>query len=77
MSAMQGIFCFNDVAARWHDLAERRLLYYRELYRSGRWTIYYTEENFAVRMRDVIKAADVWRQLAARPRVDDEVRPAA
>jgi len=77
MSAMPGIVCFNDVAGRWHALAERRLLYYRELYHTGRWKIYYTEESFAVRMRDVIKAADVWRDLAARPKVDDELRPAA
>jgi uncharacterized repeat protein (TIGR03809 family) len=77
MSAMQGIFNFNEVAGRWHDLAERRLLYYRDLYHSGRWKIYYSEESFAVRMRDVIKAADAWRELAARSRSGDQVRPAA
>jgi uncharacterized repeat protein (TIGR03809 family) len=77
MSAMQGTISFSDVAGRWHDLAERRLLYYRELYHSGRWKIYYNEERFALRMRDVIKAADTWRKLAARPRFGDDLRPAA
>ena len=34
------------IARKWHDLAEQRLDYYTELYRSGRWKHYYTEERF-------------------------------
>lgn len=73
----------QDVARRWHDLAERRLAYFIELYRSGRWKHYYTRESFAMRMHDVIKAARVWDELAGPARAqqaaaqDDVLRPAA
>lgn len=76
----------TEIAQKWHDLAQRRLDYYTELYRSGRWRHYYTQEAFAVRMLDVIAAAKKWRDLAGlskpeRPektsRRDDKLRPAA
>ena len=74
------------IARKWHDLAEQRLDYYTELYRSGRWKHYYTEERFAVRMLEVIEAAKRWCDLAGRQRSektetapfqDDKMRPAA
>jgi hypothetical protein len=53
------------IARKWHALAQRRLLYYSELYRSGRWTHYYaSREQFAHHMLDVIKAAKIWAKLA-------------
>ena len=72
----------QELARQWHDLAARRLAYYNELYRSGRWKHYYrTQEQFAVRMLDVIKAAKTFAKLAgesstpaARP---DDLRSAA
>jgi uncharacterized repeat protein (TIGR03809 family) len=76
----------QPIARKWHDLAERRLRYYTELYRSGRWTHYFTEERFAQRMLEVIDAAKRWRMLAGRqsaersegaPLRDDKMRPAA
>lgn len=81
----------DQIALKWHDLAQRRLDYYTELYRSGRWRHYYTQERFAMRMLDVINAARTWRALAGlaheapldrssaeRPaRRADEMRPAA
>ena len=63
---------FTKIALKWHDLAERRLDYYTELYRSGRYKHYYTQERFALRMLEVIEAAKVWRALAGLPR---EKRP--
>lgn len=55
----------QQVARRWLDLAERRLAYYDELYRSGRWRHYFdTEEQFAVRMLDVIRAAKNFARIA-------------
>jgi uncharacterized repeat protein (TIGR03809 family) len=56
----------DEISRKWRSLADRRLVYFSELYRSGRWKHYYTEESFAARMRDVIKAARVWRDLAER-----------
>jgi uncharacterized repeat protein (TIGR03809 family) len=54
-------------ARQWQDLAERRLAYFIELYRSGRWRHYYSEEKFALRMRDVIANTERWRELASAP----------
>jgi uncharacterized repeat protein (TIGR03809 family) len=58
---------YGDVAQKWRELAERRRAHFVELYRSGRWKHYYTEEQFLERMREVIYAADTWAQLAQRP----------
>ncbi|MGZ8303720.1 MAG: hypothetical protein ACXW2U_14200, partial [Telluria sp.] len=66
MTAMQGGARFEVIARQWHDLAERRLAHYSELYRSGRWVRYYSKEHFALRMLEVIKAAKIWRDLASR-----------
>jgi hypothetical protein len=65
---MQSGFRVDEIAHQWHDLAERRLAYYRELYRSGRWKHYYrTRELFAERMFDVIKSAKAFRKLTGKP----------
>jgi len=82
MPAMQGGSRLKVTARHWHDLAERRLVYYIDLYRSGRWVHYYSQEQFALRMLDVIKAAKIFRDLAGRswslaPARDDDLRPAA
>jgi hypothetical protein len=72
----------RDIARRWHALAERRLASYDELYRSGRWKHYYaTQEEFATRMLDVIKAAKAYQKIVgdpgpAAPRAEP-LRPAA
>lgn len=58
----------EQIACQWHDLAERRLAAYIDLYRSGRWTHYYrNQEEFAARMLEVIKVAKAFRELAGRP----------
>jgi uncharacterized repeat protein (TIGR03809 family) len=87
MQALPGRPGFDQITKKWHDLAERRLAHYTELYRSGRWQHYYTQELFATRMLDVINVAKKWRALAAgsqnagqaeqTPRRDDKMRPAA
>ena len=71
---------FERVTRRWLELAERRLAYYEDLYRSGRWRHYLpTQEHFAIRMLDVIKAAKAFRQAAdaSAPQRDNGLRPAA
>jgi hypothetical protein len=82
MPAVQCGDRFDEIARKWHDLAMRRLRYFAELYYSGRWTHYYTQEQFSVRMLDVIRAAKAWSDLAGRPQADlavarDDMRPAA
>lgn len=83
MQTLHGGSRLQEIARKWHDLAERRLDYFTDLYRSGRWRHYYTQENFAVRMLDVIKAARTWAEIAGQPsrerppRRDDDMRSAA
>ena len=83
MQTLDGGSRLQEIARKWHDLAERRLDYFTELYRSGRWRHYYTQELFAARMLDVIKATRTWAELAGRPRPerpprhDDDMRSAA
>lgn len=48
------------------DLAHRRLAYYSELSRSGRWKLYFTEREFIERLRDVIAVTNAWNELAGR-----------
>jgi uncharacterized repeat protein (TIGR03809 family) len=54
------------VAQKWRALAERRRAHFVELYRSGRWQRYYTRDQFAARLRDVMDAADTWAKLAPK-----------
>jgi uncharacterized repeat protein (TIGR03809 family) len=83
MPAVQGAARLSVITRQWHDLAERRLAYFTELYRSGRWRRYYSQEHFALRMLDVIHAARAWQDLADRswgepPAArNDDLRPAA
>jgi uncharacterized repeat protein (TIGR03809 family) len=70
MSAGQTARRIDLIAQRWSDLAERRRAYFVELFNSGRWTHYYTEQEFLERLRDVIKAADTWSQLAGGPEAE-------
>jgi uncharacterized repeat protein (TIGR03809 family) len=57
----------DQVAQRWRDLADRRRLYFIELYESGRWKLYYTEADFMLRLREVFQAAEKWEKLASTP----------
>jgi len=54
----------KSATARFRALALRRHGYYVELFKSGRWTHYFTEQEFIERMRDVIRATELWSQLA-------------
>ena len=68
----------DAISKKWFDLAQRRLDYYVELYRSGRYRHYYTDEMLALRMLDVIKAVRQWAELAPERKNDkDHLRPAA
>jgi uncharacterized repeat protein (TIGR03809 family) len=66
MPAMQGGHRLEEISLKWRALAERRLAHFTELYTSGRWKRYYTPEAFTERMRDVVKAAKAWQDLAQR-----------
>jgi uncharacterized repeat protein (TIGR03809 family) len=54
----------ESATLRWSNLADRRLAYFIELYRSGRWRHYYDEREFLERIRDVKFAATEWDRLS-------------
>ena len=82
MPAPPGVPRLDELSRKWLDLAERRLAYYEELYRTGRWALYFpTQELFAVRMLDVIKTVKTFRRVVQRvpdrPREAHRLRQAA
>ena len=67
MSERQPARALDQVAQKWRDLADRRRAHFVELYHSGRWKHYYSEEKFLHRMREAIRAAESWALIAPRP----------
>ena len=65
MAVVQGGVRLEQIAAKWHVLAQRRLAHVRELERSGRWRLFYSEEQFGSYLREAERVAAIWRQLAA------------
>jgi uncharacterized repeat protein (TIGR03809 family) len=65
-----------ELAARkWRALAERRRAHFVELYHSGRWKRYYSEEQFLARLREAIRVSERWAEIApslARPSTEVE-----
>jgi uncharacterized repeat protein (TIGR03809 family) len=57
----------EEVAQKWRALAERRRAHFVELYHSGRWKRYYSEEQFLYRMREAIRASERWAEIAPSP----------
>jgi uncharacterized repeat protein (TIGR03809 family) len=65
MSERQNLY--NDVARKWHALAERRCFYLAELRDSGRWRRYYGWEEIVEAVREAADARDTWARLAGLP----------
>jgi hypothetical protein len=65
MAVVQGGVRFDQIAAKWHALAQRRLAHARELERSGRWKHFYSEERFGLYLRETERVAALWAELAA------------
>jgi hypothetical protein len=65
----------DAVSQRLCDLAHRRLAYYSELSKSGRWKLYFSEREFVERLRDVIAQTNAWNELTGRKSL--EARDAA
>ena len=71
MSARPSAHALDAVAQKWRTLAERRRAHLVELYDSGRWKHYYTEGELLYRMREAIRHAERWAEIAPRP--EDEI----
>jgi hypothetical protein len=65
MAVVQGGVRFDQIAAKWHALAVRRLAHVRELERSGRWKRLYSDEQFRSYLRESERVAALWARLAA------------
>ena len=65
MAVAQGGVRFDQIAKKWHALAQRRLAHVRELERSGRWKHFYSEERFGLYLRETERVAALWAKLAA------------
>ena len=58
---------WERIALKWRNIAEQRRDHHLDLYRSGRWRHYYTDEEFLVEMRQAIAIADRWAVIAPLP----------
>ena len=67
MPAWFSTHAFEEVALKWRALAERRRAHFIDLYESGRWEHYFTEEQFLLRMREAVRSSERWAEIAPRP----------
>ena len=65
---------WERTALKWRDLATQRRDHHFELYRSGRWKHYYTDEQFLDEMRKAVDIAERWAEIAPMP---EERKPRA
>jgi hypothetical protein len=70
---------FELVSQGFCALAQRRHAYYLELLQSGRWQRYFSEHEFADRLRDVLAVSRFWNELSEHvcEQAESNVRPAA
>lgn len=61
----------QDILNRWYVLAERRLDHLIELYESGRWRRYHSENAFMENLREAKTVVEIWRVLARREATPD------
>jgi hypothetical protein len=56
-----------EVTLKWRDLAERRRAHFIDLYKSGRWKHYYTDNEFREELGRAVAIAQRWARIAPRP----------
>ncbi len=64
------------VTLKWRALAEKRRDHFIRLHDTGRWRLYYDEEEFLDRMNEAIDLHDTWCRLAPLP-PDEAISAAA
>ncbi len=55
---------YDKLAQKWRDLAERRRDHIVELYHSGRWKHYYSEQELVASLREANQLLETWNTLA-------------
>jgi uncharacterized repeat protein (TIGR03809 family) len=61
----------REIVARWCNLAETRLKYLSDLYDSGRWRRFHSEQEFLENIREAKTAVETWRDLLTREATSD------
>ncbi|MBR0798467.1 TIGR03809 family protein [Bradyrhizobium jicamae] len=56
----------QEIVARWCNLAEQRLEHLTEMFESGRWRRYHSEQAFLENITEARAAVDTWRDLLSR-----------
>src|ERR1700743_1674051 len=64
----------REIIARWCSLAERRLEYLTNLYETGRWRRYHSEQAFLENIQEAKAAVQSWRDLLGREATRDNLK---
>lgn len=56
----------REIVSRWCNLAEQRLDWLTELFETGRWRRFHTEDAFLENIREAKEAVELWRKLETR-----------
>jgi uncharacterized repeat protein (TIGR03809 family) len=56
-----------EITRKGRELAERRRAHLVELYDTGRWKHYYTQEQLLACMREAIGMIETWERLSRPP----------
>ena len=71
----RSILSLDPIAHKWRNLVDRRRAHFVDLYLSGRWKRYYSEDQFLVTFRDAMSTAERWTEIA--PNSGDETKQGA
>jgi uncharacterized repeat protein (TIGR03809 family) len=63
MTQLADVACGRELAARWCNLAEKRLEYLTDLFETGRWRRFYSERAFLENIGEAKAAVETWRVL--------------
>ncbi len=65
----------QELARKWQALSERRRTHLLEMYRSGRWRRYYTEEQITAQMRDAVRDIERWSAVTGEAPANEGAAP--
>jgi uncharacterized repeat protein (TIGR03809 family) len=63
MTQLADVACGRELAARWCNLAEKRVEYLTDLFETGRWRRFYSERAFLENIGEAKAAVETWRAL--------------
>ena len=63
MTHLADVACGRELAARWCNLAEKRVDYLTDLFETGRWRRFYSEQAFLENIGEAKAAVATWRTL--------------